>query len=257
MTNREKAFAKKVQGLIDKVGKLQDAEVKKVMAMLEAMRKEVAAMVATTEWKAYAIPQLRASIDRAVEAFRQRYQAAQGGALNNMWAAGIDMVDIPLSAAGFRLLGPEISRTALEIGQGYSADLIKGLTSDAIKKINGEIMMGIMGAKQPFDVMKAVGRNLDDPSVFRTIATRAEAITRTETAKINSAARQARIEGTVGNTEPPMRWMKKWISSGKFRPRPHHAGLNGETIPIDEKFLGYIDYPHAPGLSAEEVVNCG
>jgi len=257
MTNRERAFQKKVQDLINRVGTLQDNEVARVMGMLEDARREVAAMVASTEWKAYSIPQLKASVDRAIETMHQRYLSSQNAALGNAWNAGIDMVDLPLSSSGIRMLGPEVSRTALEIGQGYSADLIKGLTADAVKKINGEIMMGIMGGKQPFDVMQAIGRNLDDKSVFKSIATRAETITRTEMGNINSASREARIEGTVRNTDPPLKWMKKWISSGKYRPRPHHAALNGKTIPIDEKFLGYIPYPHAPGLPAEEVVNCG
>uniref|UniRef100_A0A6M3ITJ9 Putative capsid morphogenesis protein n=1 Tax=viral metagenome TaxID=1070528 RepID=A0A6M3ITJ9_9ZZZZ len=257
MTRREREFEKKTKALIAGVDRLQDNEVRRVMLMLEDARREVASMVASTEWKTYYIPQMKAAVDSAIERLRQRYQSSQSAALQNSFNAGIDMVDLPLSSVGFRFVGPEISRTVLEIGQGYSADLIKGLTADALKRVNGEIMMGIMGGKQPYDVMQAVGKNLDDPGVFGTIASRAEAITRTEMGRINSSAREARIQGTVGNTEPPMKWMKKWVSSGKAKPRKHHAALNGVTIPVDEKFMGYIDYPHAPGLPAKEVVNCG
>jgi hypothetical protein len=165
------------------------------------------------------------------------------------------MVDSPLQFVGVRVAAPELGRSVLEILQGYSADLIKGLSADAIKKINSEIAMGVMGGKPIQEVVKAVGRNLYDPSVFKTIASRAETITRTEMGHVHSAARQARIEQVVESND--VKWMKKWISSGKARPRAHHAALDGVTIPVDEMFLGYIDYPHAPGLPAEEVVNCG
>ena len=256
MTNKEKQYNKKLQELIDGVGKLQDKEVAKVLAMLEQARLDVAARIASTEWDAYYIPQLRASVDRAIETFRQRYMGEQQGALNNMWNAGIDQVDSPLQYVGIRLAAPEISRVALEIAQGYSADLVNGLSADALKQVNGNIISGIMGQKTPFDVMKEIGRSLDEKSTFASIAHRAEAITRTEMAKVNTLSREARIQGTVANN-PDLPWKKKWISSGKARPRPHHAALNGVMVDIAEKFPGGIPYPHAPGLPAAEVVNCG
>lgn len=203
----------------------------------------------------YYLPRMREAVERAVEGFKLRYQSETKKDLDNAWKAGIDMVDSSLQYVGVALAVPELSRSALEILQGYSADLIKGLSADTIKKINNEIAMGVMGGKSIQEVMKAVGRNLDDPSIFGTIASRAETITRTEMGHVHSAARQARIEQVV--KEGDVRWEKKWISSGKAKPRPHHAALNGVTIPVDDLFLGYIPYPHAPGLPAGEVVNCG
>lgn len=257
MTRRERAYKRKQEELIRKVGKLGDREVKKALAILENVRKEVAVAVATTEWELYAIPQMKEAVERAVTGFKQRYMADQRENLSNMWNAGIDMVDSPLQYVGVRLMTPEISMTALEIMQGYSADLISGLTADTLKKVNNEITLGIMGAKQPYEVMKAIGLNLDDKSIFKSIGHRAETITRTEMGKVNSLSREARIQATIGNTDPEMKWQKKWISSGKAHPRDHHAGLNGVVVGVDEDFLGYIPYPHAPGLPAGEVVNCG
>jgi len=257
MTRRERAYNRKVQELIDKVGKLEDREVGKALKILEDARKEVAANIAQTEWQAYAIPQHRAAVEQAIERFQQQYMSNQSGALRDGWNAGIDMVDAPLQYVGIRIAAQEISMSALEIAQGYSADLIKGLSADALKKVNGEIILGITGGKSPFEVMQAIGRNLEDKGVFKSIGHRAETITRTEMARVNSSAREARIQGTVGNTEPEMKWEKKWISSGKAEARHHHAGLDGVRVGIDEDFLGYIPYPHAPGLPAEETVNCG
>lgn len=257
MTNRERAYNRKVQGLIDKVGKLNDREVEKVLTLLENARKEIAAAVTSTEWKTYFIPQLKEAIGRAIDGFKQQYQVGQADALSNTWNAGIDMIDSPMQYAGIALSAPEISRTALEIMQGYSADLIDGLSADALKKINSEITLGIMGEKSLFDVMKAIGANMKDKSVITGIAHRAEVIARTEMGRVNSFSRQARMEVLKGHTDPPLNLWKKWISSGKAHPREDHSALNGVTVPVDADFPGGIPYPHAPGLSAAQVVNCG
>lgn len=257
MTKAERAYQTKMQALIDGVGRLQDREVDRVLELLEQARAEIAARVASTEWQAHHIPQLRAAVENAVERFRQRYMTEQAAALANMFRAGIDMVDAPLAQAGFRLGLPEISLTALAIAQGYSADLIQGLSKDMIQKINGHIIMGIMGEKTPYEVMQLIGVDLKDKKgAFASVAHRAEAITRTEMAGVNGSSRQARGKA-VADEFPDLPWKKKWISSGKAKPRPHHAALDGVMVDKDEDFPGGIPYPHAPGLPAAEVVNCG
>jgi len=256
MTRREQAYNRKLKELTGKVNKLEDREVKKVLGILENARVQVAGAVASTEWDVYFIPQLKESVGRAMSGFRQRYLADQTDAVGNMWNAGIDAVDSPLQYVGIGRLAPEISRSALEVMQGYSADLIEGLSADALKKINNELTLGIMGEKTPFEVMTAIGKNLKDKSVMSSIGHRAEAITRTEMARVHSAARQGRMAATV-ETNPDEEWVKKWISSGKANPRDNHADLDGEKRPVDENFTGGIPYPHAPGLPAGEVVNCG
>lgn len=258
MTPREKAHAKKVEELISKTGRLADNEVARVKRMLSDARKEIASRMAQTEWDMHHIPELKEAVQRALEGFEQAYGASQTSSLNNAWNAGIDTIDAPLNIAGIRLVAPEISRTSLEIMQGYSADLISGLGKDALKKVNGEIAMGILGQKTPYDVMNAIGLNLDDKSIFKTVFHRAETITRTEMAKVQSAARQGRILTLKeGQTEPLIFLVKKWLSSGKANGRSHHQELNGVTVGLDENFPYNLPYPHAPGLPAAEVINCG
>ena len=258
MTKREKAYNKMLQELIDKVGRLDDRAVKKVVTMLEQAQKEIAAQVAMTDWQAYQIPQLKEAVQNAIDGFKQQYLAGQNEALTDSWHAGIDLVDHPLATAGISLRAPQLSRSVLEIMQGYSADLIKGLSADAIKKINNEITMGIMGQKSSFEVMKTIGRNFEDKSILTGISNRAETITRTEMARVQSAARAGRINSVAAyGTDPELKWKKKWISSGKAHPRAWHAALDNVIVDVDEDFPGGIPYPHAPGLPAEEVINCG
>lgn len=256
MTAREQAYIHKVEQLLERTGRLREAEVRRALAILEDVRVQVTAAVASTDWQAHYLPQKREAVTRALEAFRQRYGIEQNRALNNSWQAGYDMVDLPLAYADLVQAGlPELSRTALEIAQGYSADLIHGLAGDALKRINSEITLGVMGGKSMTEVMAAIGQSLDSPGVFGTVANRAEAITRTEFARVNSLSRQARISDVVRAN--PGDWLKQWLGSGKPHPRPRHAALDRKAVPLDEDFPGGLPYPHAPGLPASEVVNCG
>jgi hypothetical protein len=256
MTEAEARYMKKLESLLDGVGKLEEKEVARSLGLLKELRKEVALQIVDSEWKTHYVPQLKDAVEKAASRFQRQYQARVSDAEVNLWKAGIDQVDWPLSYVGIQAGATEISRTALEIVQGYSADLITNLSRDAAAKINAEISMGILGGKTPWEVMQAIGRNLDDPSVFKTIAVRAETITRTELARVNSLAREARIRGVV-EANPKMVWLKKWISSKKAHSRPHHALLNGTTVGVERNFPGGIPYPHAPGLPAKEVINCG
>lgn len=255
-SRREQAYDAMLTKLTLSVGRLTDAEAARVLALLEDSLERIDETIAATEWQAYRIPQLKESVERAISSFTQQYQAGFSDATKNIWLAGIDAVDAPLAAAGLLSSTSELNREALQILQGYSADLIGGLSSEALKRINNEITMGILGEKNAWEVMQAIGRNLHDKGVMQSIAARAEAITRTEMARVHSAAREARMHDAV-DADPEAPWMKKWISSGKAYPRQNHAALDGKMVPVGENFPGGFPYPHAPGLPAKEVVNCG
>jgi len=242
--------------LMENVGEMTQKKSETISGLLSDARKEVASLIASTEWEAYRITEYKAAVDRITEAFAKSYGDMLSDSLGVMWDAGADVVAMPLGAAGISIAAPEISMTALEIMQGYSADLVKNITDDLRKRINAEISMGVIGGKTPFQVMTAIGRNLTDPSVFKTIASRAEAIQRTEMARVFSNAREQRMKA-IENTVPKIRLKKKWVHSGKANYRPWHKKLNGVEVDRDKNFPGGIPYPHAPVLSAKDVVNCG
>jgi hypothetical protein len=256
MNKREKAFQKKTEELIKKVDRLTDREVDKALGLLEQLRKEVESTVVTSEWKAHRVSSMKESIQEAVQKFEQQYRVNQSEALANAWLSGEDMITVPLQVAGVDVAPQAVSRTSLEVLQGYSADLIESLSKDALKKVNTEISLGVMGGKQPHEVMGAIGRNLKDKGVFGSIKGRAEAITRTEMARVHSMAGKATQDRLV-ESNPDKPWMKKWLHSGKPHARQNHLALDGVMVPVDEDFPGGLPYPHAPGLPAKEVVNCG
>jgi hypothetical protein len=258
--DKEKAFGKKVKELVKKAENLEDAGVKKVIKQLAEARKEIAATVASTEWEAYHLPQMKAAVERAMQRFGLQYGVDLKDAQRDFWDRGIDMVDLPLREVGIFQALPEIDTTALAVMQGFSADLVKGLTLDATQKINTELTLGIMGQKTPFEVMKGIGRNLKDPSIFKSIAARAEAITRTESTRVLESAGQARKE-SAAKVVPGLQ--KQWLESFAARmPRPTHVAAHKQIRDVNKPFdVGGVKmmYPGdtSLGAGAKDTVKCG
>lgn len=258
-SRKERAFHKKVKGLIEKAHSLDDKAVARSMRILENARKEVAAAVASTDWQIYYRGELTQAIERALTAFGDQYGIELRDMQRDFWESGIQMVDLPMQTIGIAQAMPQIDHTVLAIMQDYSADLIKGLAKDAATKINNELTIGLMGQKTPYEVMQAVGRNLKDKSIFKSIAARAETITRTESGRALSAASQARMEKAQA-VVPGLQ--KQWFHSHISRmPRLTHLAADGQIRDIDKPFnvagekLMYPRDPDPAG-SARNTIRC-
>lgn len=84
---------------------------------------------------------------------------------------------------------------------------------------------------------------------------RADTIARTETigAYVNGDWDGAQILGDRGPAE------KVWVATGDARGRVSHSNLTNTTLPMSEPFTVAGEpmlYPHSPGASAKNVVNC-
>ncbi len=257
-SKKEIAFQRKVDELIKNAQRLEATEVKKVIALLAAARKDVAATVASTDWQSYRLPALKNEIDRVLQEFGDRYGVELREAQRSFWEAGINIVDDPIRTVGIYTAFPAIDTTVLSILQGYGADLVKGLAKDAALRINNEITLGLMGQKTPFEVMEAVGANLKDKSIFTSIAARAETITRTEAGRVLEAASQARL-AEAAKLVPGLQ--KQWFHGATARmPRPSHLEADGQIRNVDEPFnVGgeNLMFPRDPAGSAQNTINCG
>jgi hypothetical protein len=80
---------------------------------------------------------------------------------------------------------------------------------------------------------------------------RATTIARTETVgALNEGAMLKARQGGVFRS-------KQWVSQRDGRVRPsHRAAESAGWIPIEQAYNNGLDYPHAPGAPADEVVNC-
>jgi len=255
---KQKAFDRKVKALVKKANRLEATEVKRTIALLANARKEIAAVVASSDWQIHRLSELKAAVERALTDFGNRYGIQLRDTQREFWETGLDLVDLPLREAGIIQAMPEIDTTVLSILQGYGTDLVDGLTRDATKKINTEITLGIMGQKAPTEVMGAIGRNLKSKSIFKSIAARAETITMTEAGRVLEAASQAR-KVAAASVVPGLQ--KQWhYGHSPKQPRPAHLAAHGQVRDVDKPFdVGgeKLMYPKDPAGSAKNTIRCG
>jgi hypothetical protein len=250
-------FQKKVAALVKQSQSMEETEVKKVLAILQSTRKEIAATVASTPWELYHLKQLKDAVNRAADDFVRQYKDVLGPAQRDLWNQGVDMVDMPLRAVGIWQAIPAIDTTMLGVLQGYGESLAEVLGKDLAQKVTQEITMGLLGQKTPFDVMKSIGVNLKEKSIVTSIGSRAETITRTEGGRILEAASQARKE-KAAEVVPGLQ--KMWLHGNTSKvPRITHVAANGQIRDVDQPFdVGgeQLMYPRDPAGSPENTINC-
>jgi len=249
-------FDNKVAELIAKAEQMTDDQVVKAVQFLDRARKEVAATVGTTNWQLYHLPQLKTAIERAMQEFASKYGVELNRDQSKFWEQGIAMVDDPLRTVGIMAAIPAIDTTIFGAMQNYSKHLIDSLGADATSKIYSEFASGLIGAKSPFEVMQAVGNNLNDKGIFRSIADRAECITRQECGRILEEASQSRMEAAA--TVVP-RLKKMWQHGASRIPRLTHLAAVGQTRDVDKPFdVGgeELMYPRDMNGSPGNTINC-
>jgi hypothetical protein len=178
-----------------------------------------------------------------------------------LFVKGIQVVDKYLESGKLNLAAPYLSEHKLDMLKSYSADLVTGIMDDAKKRIGTEISMGALGQKSREDIISAIGNNLDDSSVFGTIARRAQVIYQTETKRVQNIATNDRLKQASTQIHD---LRKRWLHSHIGIPRPYHLLMDRKTIPVNEPFIlrgaDGITYeimePHDPILPAGETINC-
>lgn len=178
-----------------------------------------------------------------------------------LFVKGIQLVDKVVEGGDILVGVPYLSEQKLEFLKKYNAELIKGITDSARQRIAQQIDLAVLGQKPSQEVINEIGRNLKSPSVFGTIAKRAEIIHRTEVNRIQEIAANDRMK-QIADQVPDL--SKMWLHSSVGIPRPGHLALHRVVIKAKEKFrlLGVdgdvylIDAPLDPILPVEEVANC-
>jgi len=235
MPTKQVIYAQKTAKLIKQAQSLTKENIRDILRLLEDTRREVGNMVATTDWQLYNLTSLKNNTDKIIKEFKAMYVNILDDADKRFWGLGVDFVDESLKTAGLILPLPDVDMKLLSVLQGYSSDLITGLTDEAIKNINSQITLSLMGGKSPYDAMKAIGRNLNGKSVFSSIGARAEAIATTEMNRALSMAEQARLEEASKNVEG---MEKQWFHSSYVRnPRSAHVEMDGVHVPVNEPFI--------------------
>jgi len=234
--------------------------IEEMRAIIEELQRQVTyelGQAALGSWDAYQLKEMLNALDRARMTFEHSAKNEMSSLLDDMWANGKALVDDPLRLSGL-YNGLSLSTSSLKVLKDFAMHKISGLSDDAWQRIRGELTLGVLGGKSPQEVARAVGSNLDDQSIFGSIAQRAEVITQTEMGRVFSMAAQERM---VEASDYVNGLEKQWIHAGHPKvARLNHLALHGVHIPVKERFLvGNIGmmFPRDPKAPVSEIIRCG
>jgi hypothetical protein len=243
--DKNRAVKSGTKAMLEILGKLQDEVLHEL------------GQAAITEWDSYHLKQMLGSIENQIDNFKTKARSEAEGLLEESWGMGRNLVDVPLSEAGI-YTGFHLSTSVLDTLKDFTFHKIDGLSDAAWDRIQSELTLGVMGNKTPQEVAKAIGKNLKDPSVFGTIARRAETITKTEMGRTFSQAAELRMEQAADHIDG---LEKMWRHVGHPKvPRLTHVAADGQHVPVNEPFrIGGVEmmFPRDPAAPIEETINCG
>lgn len=199
-----------------------------------------------------------ASCERYLSAFESSAGREMNHLLDAAWDGGSDLVPAAMRSGGLFVAFGHIPGPLLTTMKDFAFHKIAGLSGDAFVKIRGTLSLGILGQKTPQEVIQSIAGTLESPGVFKSLEARAETIAKVEMGRAFSGAT---VESLKQSSQSVPGMMKEWWHAGHPKmPRLIHVRLNGQRQPVDKPFLFgslQFDYPRAPNLPAQEVINCG
>ena len=227
---------------------------------LEALQQDTLAQVAraSTEWQKYYYPKHLRMIEDAVAGWKARSASGLYSAESDIWALGVKLFDKPARDAGIASGMPVLSQNLLDQIHEFGRIKLSGVGDAALDKIRTELYLGMTGSRSAAEVIKAIGSNLTDPSIFGSIRDRALTIYKHEAGTAFSSATQARLAEAAKEIKD---LYKEWKHSGHPKvARTSHLEADGQMQKVDEPYkIGLSDlmFPRDPAGDLEETMNCG
>lgn len=256
-------FSAKVKELIAQSRQLTPEARKHVLELLNEARKRIVADLMGLNPQSYSAAQLRAiklSIDQVFDQFRQDVTSYVTKAETKSAQNGLDLVNKPLEVvAGPMSLG-QVSASTLAVAQGYTADLITGLSHEASSKVNAVIQRAFLGGQPMTDIIEQIGRARSGgefDGVLGVIGRKAVVIGQNEILRVQSLATQARMQD-LKERHPDLQ--KQWRHiPASIHPRFLHVEADGQVVDVEQPFIvagEELMFPRDPSGSPENTINC-
>jgi hypothetical protein len=262
--SRAQAYAQQLASLTREAEVLSPEARLRILKLLDEANRQILSdlnQVMAGSYSAARLQMMKTQVDRAMAEFSSQ-AASQVAALElKAYRTTALSVDSTVAAGtGGVLVQPVIDRSALQVVQGYTADLITGLSHDASAKINAAIQRGFLGGADLQETVRAIGGALEDgkfSGLFSEVGKRAMSIATNEVMRVHSLASVSRINA-LSQTHPGLgkRWLHIPVA---LVPRPGHLLADGQIRKPDEPFLvegEELMYPRDPSGSADNTINC-
>jgi hypothetical protein len=263
-------MASRVTSKIKELLRQRDAKIlsgtEYVQRLLDEVKKETIANLAATpadSYSAFSMRQSLASIERYLSSFESAASRELSSGISTTWDMGSDLLPATLQVSGQSgvYLGMnQLSANTIETLKEFTFGRVTNLSNDLFGRIKAELTMGILGQKTPQQVAGEIAGTLNGPSIFKTIAERAEVITGLEMGRAYSIATQMSME-SAAETLPELQ--KLWLHAGHPRmPRQVHLLMHGQIRKMQAPFYQTpagepVLYPRDPQAPIKEVIRCG
>jgi len=247
---------------LDNIDRLGDVSAQEFNAIINDLRRRVIiVLVEEGEINGATSDAVKARIGGIMDDYKARFERSLSENQRRLFVKGVQLVDATVKSGGLTPGLPYLAEQKLESLKRYAAEHITNMDYYTRAAIRSEIDLAVLGQKPTSQIVAAIGKDLKDPSIFGTLAKRAETIVRTETNRIQQIATQDRIK-QYGNQIPDLK--KEWRHGYVGIPRPGHLVMHGVQVGAGEKFalvshkgvVFYVDGPNDPILPVGEVVNC-
>lgn len=262
--SRAQAYAQQLDALTRAAEALSPEARQRIQKLLDEANREILADLVLSKpdsYNAARLQALRAQVQRVMDEFAQQASSQIAEMERKAYEQTAVRTDAIVAAGtGALAVHPIIDTAQLRVVQGYTADLIGGLTHDMSSKINAAIQRGAMGGMNLKRLVESIGSTLENgqfSGLFSTVGERAMTIATNEIMRVQSLASVARINA-LAEHHPGL--MKRWKHIPVARvPRISHLLANNQDRKPGEPFLvegEELQYPRDPSGSAENTINC-
>lgn len=252
-TDPQEAFVAERRAQMKRLPRLQRDAVGEIERQLQEAAQRVTELLASagSEWERTRLQALQAEIAQALGVWRANAESIASGATERAWIAGAELITQPMAAAGMSF-APRVPLGALSALQHGVTSKITGITTRAIDRINAQIAQVLIGTQPAAEAITAVQRLLGGA-----VRRRARGIVYDELGRAYSRASQDAMSQAT-TLLPGLK--KRWLHSGKRKPRPDHAAAHGQLVPVNDPFViagESLMYPRDPQASPANTINCG
>jgi hypothetical protein len=262
--SRATAYAEQLDALTRSAEALTPEARRRIDKLLRDANREILADVARSEpgsYNAARLNALKAQVDRVMEDFARQAASEVSDLEQSAYdKAGLSVNATVAAGTGTLTVHPVLDQAALQVVQGYTADLITGLTHDMSAKINASIQRAFLGQANLDQLVAQIGGALEGgkfSGLFSQVGERALSIATNEIMRVQSLASVARINALK---EHHSGLKKQWKHIPVARlPRIGHLRADGQLRDPGEAFEvegEALQYPRDPSGSAENTINC-
>ncbi len=248
------AFARQINRLIRKTGKLEIEKVNALVALIKGAQSDLRARILELPKGKFTRQfgeQLRAELERVMRGFTARATDQLLKAQEEFADLGIEVGEEAIRSQIRRPPFLGVSPELIENAATRSADLIRSLSARQIGRASDIINRGVIAGRSTFEVAQDMSRE------FGKGQAQMEVIARTELLGIQGQAKFAQGQ-EMEKTSPGLR--KQWVTVRDGRQRKTHDAVHLTSIPMKDTFKvgrAELRFPRDPaGGFAEEVVQC-